>query len=94
MRLAHQAYGGAASIGVHAVLRRKGWSQMSWLDYLREQRTQKLEQIDALETGNVQLFETTEGVTREITNEQLVKLKTDVAEIRHIFVEEGISFDP
>jgi hypothetical protein len=67
---------------------------MSWLDYLREQRTQKLEQIDALETGNVQLFETTEGVTREITNEQLVKLKTDVAEIRHIFVEEGISFDP
>lgn len=40
---------------------------MNWLDYLHEQRAQKLGQIDALETGNVQLFETTEGVTRETT---------------------------
>ena len=66
---------------------------MTWLDYLREQRAQKLGQIDALETGNVQLFETTEGVTREITAEELAKLKSEVAEIRQIFIEEGIAPD-
>lgn len=63
---------------------------MNWLDYLHEQRAEKLGQIDALETGNVQLFETNEGVTRETTAEQLAKLKSDVAEIRQILVEEGI----
>lgn len=66
---------------------------MTWLDYLREQRAQKLGQIDALETGNVQLFETTEGITRETTAEQLAKLKSDVAEIRQVFIEEGIAPD-
>jgi hypothetical protein len=67
--------------------------KMSWSDYLREQRTQKLAQIDALETGNVQLFETTEGVTKDTTAEQLAKLKSDVAEIRQIFIEEGIAIE-
>lgn len=66
---------------------------MSWLEYLREQRAQKLGQIDALEAGNVQLFETTEGVTRETTAEQLATLKSDVAEIRKILIEEGIPID-
>ena len=66
---------------------------MSWLEYLREQRARKLGQIDALEAGNVQLFETTEGVTRETTAEQLANLKSDVAEIRKILIEEGIPID-
>ena len=66
---------------------------MSGLEYLREQRARKLGQIDALETGNVQLFETTEGVTRETTAEQLANLKSDVAEIRKILIEEGIPID-
>lgn len=66
---------------------------MTWLDYMREQRSLKLGQIDALETGCVQLFEATEGVTRETTAEQLARLKSDVAEIRQIFIEEGIASD-
>lgn len=66
---------------------------MTWLDYLLEQRAQKLGQIDALETGNVQLFELTDGVTSEVTGEQLVKLKSDVAEIRQVFIDEGIAPD-
>ena len=66
---------------------------MTWLDYLREKRAQKLGQIDVLETGDVQLFEAIAGVTREITAEQLATLKSDVAEIRQIFIEEKISSD-
>ena len=66
---------------------------MTWLGYLREQRAQKLEQIDAIETGNVQLFEATERITRETTAEQLAKLKSDVAAIRQVFIEEGIAPD-
>lgn len=50
-------------------------------------------QIDVLETGNVQLFEAIDGVTREITAKQLATLKSDVAEIRQIFMEEKISSD-
>ncbi|MCY7279410.1 MAG: hypothetical protein LH610_00670 [Sphingomonas bacterium] len=71
----------------------KEGANMTWLDYLLEQRAQKLGQIDALETGNVQLFELTDGVTSEVTGEQLVKLKSDVAEIRQVFIDEGIAPD-
>ena len=63
---------------------------MNWLEYLKDQRAEKMRQIDALETGKVQLFEAIDGVTRETTAEQLAKLKSDVAEIRRIFIEEGI----
>lgn len=64
---------------------------MTWLDYLLEQRAQTLERIDALETGNIQLFEAIEGDAREITADQLAKLKSDVAAIRQVFIDEGIA---
>ena len=67
---------------------------MSWLEYLKDQRAEKLRQIDALETGKVQLFEAVDGVTRETTAERLAKLKSDVVEIRRIFIEEGIPTSP
>ena len=63
---------------------------MKWLEYLHDQRAEKMRQIDALETGKVQLFEAVDGVTRETTAERLTKLKSDVAEIRRIFIEEGV----
>lgn len=66
---------------------------MTLLDYLREQRAQKLVRIEALETGELQLFETMEGVTTETTSEQLAKLKSDVAEIRQVLIDEGFAVD-
>ena len=66
---------------------------MSWLSYLREQRAQKLLQIDTLETGTVQLSKTVGEVTTDITADELAKLKSEVAEIRGVFVEEGITLD-
>lgn len=67
---------------------------MKWLEYLHDQRAEKMRQIDALETGKVQLFEAIDGVSRETTAEQLAKLKSDVAEIRQIFIQEGVSTVP
>ena len=64
---------------------------MTWLDYLLEQRAQTLERIDTLEAGKIQLFEAIEGDSREITAEQLAELKSDVAAIRQVFIDEGIA---
>ena len=66
---------------------------MNWLTYLREQRAEKLARIDALETGTVQLSKTVDDLTTDITAEELARLKSEVAEIRRIFIEEGITPD-
>lgn len=66
---------------------------MGWLTYLREQRTRKLSQIDALETGTVQLSSTEGDVTTDITSAELAKLKSEVAEIRQVLIDEGITLD-
>ena len=66
---------------------------MTLLRYAREQRAQKLARIEALETGDLQLFETMEGITTETTAEQLAKLKSEVAEIRQVLIDEGIAVD-
>ena len=66
---------------------------MNWLTYLREQRIEKLSRIDALETGTVQLSKTVGDLTIDITAEELARLKSDVAAIRHVFVEQGIAPD-
>ena len=66
---------------------------MTWLEYLRDERCRKLSQIDAIETGTMQLFETVDGVTREVTGEQLALLKAGVAEIRQVLIDEGVSAD-
>lgn len=63
---------------------------MRWFDYLQEQRADKLRQIDQLETGDVELSATTRGESSDITGEQLRQLKTDVAKIRQVFIDEGL----
>jgi hypothetical protein len=63
---------------------------MRWFDYLQEQRADKLRQIDQLESGQVELSATTRGAASDITGEQLHKLKSDVAKIRQVFIDEGL----
>jgi hypothetical protein len=63
---------------------------MRWFDYLQEQRTQKLRQIERLETGTVELSATTGGLASDITAEELTKLKSEVAQIRQVFIDEGV----
>jgi hypothetical protein len=63
-----------------------------WLNYLANERAEKLHQIDALGSGLVQLHMTTEGVRRDITAERLERLKADVAEIEQILREAGCTW--
>lgn len=63
---------------------------MRWFDYLQEQQAQKLRQIERLETGTVELSATDSGETRDITAEQLANLKAEVAQIRQVFIDEGV----
>ena len=65
-------------------------ANVRWFDYLQEQRTQKLREIGRLETGKVELSATSSGETRDITSEQLTNLKSDVAQIRQVFIDEGV----
>lgn len=66
---------------------------MRWFDYLREQQADKLRQIDQLETGNVELTSTISGVARDITADRLAQLKSDVAQMRQVFLDEGMPPD-
>lgn len=67
---------------------------MRWFDYLQEQRAEKLGQIDRLETGNLELSAATNGEVSDITAAQLAKLKAEVAQIRQVFIDEGMTIDP
>ena len=67
---------------------------MRWFDYLQEQRAEKLGQIDRLETGNLKLSAATNGEVSDITAAQLAKLKAEVAQIRQVFIDEGMTIDP
>jgi hypothetical protein len=66
---------------------------MSWLEYLKHERANKLSQAVTLASGKVQLHMTTNGVKRDITQQQLEKLEADIAEIEQILIEEGVPFD-
>jgi hypothetical protein len=63
---------------------------MRWLDYLQEQQAQKLRQIDRLETGNLELSATTGGLASDITAKELARLKSEVAAIRQVFIDDGV----
>lgn len=63
---------------------------MRWFEYLQEQRVEKLKQIERLETGNLELSETTGGVASDTTADELGKLKSEVAQIRQVFLDEGM----
>jgi hypothetical protein len=67
---------------------------MRWFEYLQEQRAEKLGQIDRLETGNLELSAATNGEVSDITAAQLAKLKAEVAQIRQVFIDEGMTIDP
>jgi hypothetical protein len=71
----------------------KHGGDMTWLEFIRDERTDKLEAIEMLSSGRVQLHMTTNGVRKDITDERLAKLKEDVAEIEQILTEEGIPYD-
>lgn len=60
-----------------------------WLNYLADERKEKLEQLEVLSSGRVQLHMTTNGVRKEITEERIEKLKADIAEIERILAEDG-----
>lgn len=66
---------------------------MTWRDYLLEERTQQLEQISFLGSGNVRLHVTTNGVQRDVTEERLETTKKHLAEVEQILREEGVPFD-
>ena len=66
---------------------------MTWLEYLRKERADKLKRIEALGRDGIELSIMEAGVRRDITEEQIDKLKADVAEIEEILREEGIAFN-
>ncbi len=66
---------------------------MRWFDYLRDLRVEKLNQIDGLEAGNMELSASIGGVAHDITAERLQKLKSEVAQIRQVFIDEGMEPD-
>jgi hypothetical protein len=69
---------------------------MIWMDrrlnYLANDRAFKLNRIHALSSGWARLHMTADGVTHDITDEELGRLREDVAEIEQILTEEGCSF--
>ena len=66
---------------------------MRSFDYLEERKAEKLRQIDRLETGEVELSATISGVASDITAEELSKLKSEVAQIRQVILDEGMTPD-
>jgi hypothetical protein len=63
-----------------------------WLNYLAQERADKLNRLDVLTSRCARLHMTADGVTRDITDEQIAKLREDIAEIEEILREEGCSF--
>lgn len=66
---------------------------MTWLEYLKHERGNKLNQAVVLASGKVQLHMTSSGVTKDITQQQLNKLEAEIAEIEQILIEENVPFD-
>jgi len=64
-----------------------------WVEYLTHDRANKLTQAVTLASGKVQLNMTTNGVMKDITQQQLEKLEAEIAEIEQILIEEGVPFD-
>jgi hypothetical protein len=60
-----------------------------WINYLANERADKLRRIDTFTSGLVRFHVTTEGVQRDVTDETVAKLREDVAEIEQILIEEG-----
>jgi hypothetical protein len=68
-------------------------SGMSWVEYLKHDRANKLSQAVSLAAGKVRLHVTTKGVQKDITQQQLEKLEAEIAEIEQILIDEGVPFD-
>lgn len=66
---------------------------MTWHDYLRYERGEKMREIEMLSSGRVRSFITTDGVQRETTQENVEKLKSDIAEIEQILRDAGEPVD-
>ena len=60
---------------------------MTWHDFLRRERSDKLVEIEMLSSGRVRSFLTTDGVQRETTEQGIEKLKADIAEIEQILTD-------
>lgn len=60
-----------------------------WLNYLANDRDDKRKRLYSLESGACTLQVTIAGDVRDITNEQIAKLKADVTEIEQILIENG-----
>lgn len=66
---------------------------MDWREYLLQERTEKLSEVEILSSGRVRSYISTNGVQRETTDENVEKLKADIAEIEEILREDGVPFD-
>lgn len=66
---------------------------MTWDEYLFAQRKLKLEQVEFLGSGDVQVSIMRNGVLRDVTAERLVEEKRDIAEIEQILRDNGVQFD-
>lgn len=66
---------------------------MTWMEFLRYERLEKLSHLDVLATGRVQSFTRTNGELRETTGENIEKLTAEVAQIEQILREAGEPID-
>lgn len=66
---------------------------MTWLEYLVKEREGKLSSLEMMSSGRVRSYMSENGIQRETTEENVEKLKEDLAEIEQILTEEGVDFE-
>ena len=66
---------------------------MTWVEFLRYERLEKLSHLDVLGSGRVQSFMRTDGVQRETTQENIERLTAEIAQIEQILRDAGEPID-
>jgi hypothetical protein len=62
-----------------------------FIDYLRKERDDLQRRIDNLESRKCEMWETTDGRRKDVTDEYSAGLRSRLAQIDQILVEEGLS---
>jgi hypothetical protein len=80
---------------VQPMLRSAWEAEMPWrerfIDYLRKERDDLQRRIDNLESRKCEMWETTDSRRKDVTDEYSAGLRSRLAQIDQILVEEGLS---
>jgi len=60
-------------------------------DYLYKEAANLKQRADYLESGKCEMWESTDGLRKNVTEEHVASLRARIAEIEQMLVEEGLS---